>query len=415
MRSRTFATLVATVAAGLVAGAVTASAEPAGTPGVSVPRQQDTRMRAAVDPIASTFVPIAPQRVLDTRVSGAPVGPGRSVTVDLTGQTPEGATSVVLNVTGVSPTLSTFVTVYPAGETRPVASNLNLAPNKIRANAVVVALSADRRVTLYNNSGNTHLVADIAGYYLAGEEQSLFNPMNPQRVLDTRSSQPLGPGGVVNVNLSALPATATAVTFNLTGLGATTSTFVTAYPTGQSRPLASNVNLPSGEIVPNQVTVQIGDSRSISLYNNSGSAHLIVDVVGYYDTAAGYPFVALSPERAWDSREKKDGLRPTYFVGLTGWGAETEPAAIMGVAANLTGVNATASQFVSVWPGGQPRPTASSLNVVRGQIVANAVTVGIGYESAPNIEDRSINFANNAGYIDVIFDIAGFFVKFNDE
>jgi hypothetical protein len=414
MRSRRIAAVAVAVAAGLTTGVVTAGAAPADRPGVPVAREQHARARAAVDPVASTFVPIAPRRVLDTRVTGAPVGQARSVVLDLSAQTPADATSVVLNVTGVSPTLSTFVTVYPTGEARPIASNLNLAPGKIRANAVVVALSADREVTLYNNSGSTHLVVDLAGYYVAGEAKSLFNPTNPRRVLDTRSSAPVGAGRTVNVNLSSLPASATAVTFNLTGLGATLSTFITAYPAGQARPIASNVNLPRGEIVPNQVTVQIGASRSITLYNNSGSAHLVVDVVGYYDSGAGYPFVAFTPERAWDSRVTGPGLQPSYFVGLTGWGEETDPAAIMGVAGNLTGVNASAAQFVSVWPGGQPKPNASSLNVVRGQIVANAVTVGVGYEPTQGIQDRSINFANNAGYIDVIFDVAGIFVKFND-
>ncbi|MFC4853725.1 hypothetical protein [Actinophytocola glycyrrhizae] len=405
--------MVATVAAALMAGVPVAGAEPENGSGVKAEREQGSQMRAAAVPaIPSEYVPVSPVRVLDTRIGGTPVGPGRSVTVDLTARTPAAATSVVLNVTGVSPTLSTFVTVYPAGEARPNASNLNLAARNTRANSVVVALSADRRVTLYNHSGNTHLVADLAGYYTEGTANR-YTTMNPRRVLDTRPGTPLGPRGTGVLNVSSfVPAGATAVTFNMTGVGATASTFLTAYPNGQTRPTASNINLAPGEVIPNQVTVPIGTNRSIVLYNHAGNTDVIIDLVGYYSPGGAYKFIAISPERAWDSRQD-DGLRPSYFVGLTGWGETTDPVALHAIAGNVTGVNATAPGFVTVWPGGQPRPNASTLNVVPNQVVANAVTVGIGYESDPGIQDRAVNFANNAGYVDVVFDVAGFFVVLN--
>ena len=60
------------------------------------------------------------------------------------------------------------------------------------------------------------------------------------------------------------------------------------------------------------------------------------------------------------------------------------------------------------WPGGSPRPTASTLNLARGQTAANAVTVGIGYD--PARADHTVNFLNSGGHVDLIFDVAGFFV-----
>ena len=416
MRSRRIAAVVATAAAALLAGAVTAGAEPAsGAAGrdavLADPAQSAVAgagARAADDPPGSYFVPVSPVRVLDTR-SGAKVGPRGEVVVDLSARTPASATAVVLNETGTAPTLSTFVTAYPTGEARPEASNLNLGAGKTRANSVVVATSWERQVTLYNNSGSTHLIADLAGYYML-DTASRFTPTAPRRVLDTRNSAPVGQGGVVNVNLSYLPATATAVTFNLTGVGATASTFVTAYPYGQARPTASNMNLSPNEIVPNQVTVQLGSNRWISLYNNTGRAHLIVDVAGYFATDRGYHFVPTIPFRQMDTRDDYP-LDPSFFLGLGGWGTGTESMAIMGVAANMTGVGATSSTYVKTWPGGQAEPPTSSLNVVPGQVVANAVTVGIGYE--PQLGVRTVNFANNSGFVDVIFDVAGLFVQYN--
>lgn len=407
MRSRRIVAVVAGVAAAL-AGVATAGAEP-GTDtsdrsGVAVARANSAEMRAAVDPVPSEFVPISPVRVLDTRSGGA-VGPGGVVTVDLAGRTPAAATAVVLNVTGTSPTTSTFVTVYPSNEARPGVSNLNLVAGQTRANAAVVALSPDRRVSFYNNTGSTHVIADLAGYYTT-ELASLYNTVTPQRVLDTRASGPVGPRGVVNVNLGFLPASATAVTFNLTGVGATASTFATAYPAGQSVPVASNINLSPGEVVPNQVTVQLGTNRQVSLYNFAGNTHLIVDLAGYYSTASGDHFVAVSPSREMDTRDFGAPLDPSYFIGLTGWGPD-----ITALAGNVTGVSPSTSMFVAVWPGGQPQPGTSALNLVRGQIAANAVTVGVGYESHPDIDDYSVNFANNAGSVHVLFDMAGFFVN----
>ncbi|TDV53925.1 hypothetical protein [Actinophytocola oryzae] len=48
---------------------------------------------------------------------------------------------------------------------------------------------------------------------------------------------------------------------------------------------------------------------------------------------------------------------------------------------------------------------------VPGQVAVNAVNAGIGYENHPDIQARTINFANNAGHVDVVFDVAGYFVE----
>lgn len=409
MGSRRFAVVGAVAATALLAGVANASAASSDGRAVEV-KASGTQARAAAVPLTpSEFVPVSPVRVLDTRNSAA-VGPNGVVEVDLTALTPANATAVVLNVTGTQPTAGTFVTVYPADESRPAASNLNLVAGQTRANSVTVGMNPSvRKVALYNLNGNTHLVADLAGYYIDGDG-SLYNTRTPFRALDTRNSGPVGPGGETTLNLSGvLPATATAVTFNLTGVSATQSTFVTAYPALQTRPVASSLNIAPGEIVPNQVTVQLDATKSVKLFNGNGSVHLIADVAGFYDTTGSW-FVPITPQRALDTRdpEQAPGLTPDYFLALTSWEED-----IVGVAANLTGVNPDTPQFITVWPGGAAQPFTSNLNLVTGQVAANAVNVGIGYEGHPDIEERSINFANNAGYVDVVFDIAGFFVTDN--
>lgn len=404
MRTRRFVVVGAVAAAALLAGMANAGAEPASDTsdrrGVEV-KMPESAARAAVDPIPSEFVSVRPARVLDTRNSGTPVGQGGSVVIDLNGAIPTNATAVVLNVTATGTTGFTFVTAYPAAEDRPDASNLNLVPGQTRANQVTVGVNPDRLVALYNNAGSVHLIADLAGYYIDGTA-SLYNPVTPGRVLDTRGGAPVGAGGAVSIAFPWLADDVTTVTFNLTAIGATTNTFVTAFPAGQPVPLASNLNIGPGETVPNQVTVPLGTNKTVTLFNGNGSVHLIADMVGFYATGGGSWFVPVSPSRVLDTRPGF-GLTPDVYIALTGWTPE-----VVGVSANVTGTNPSAAGYVVVYPGGAAIPFASNLNLVPGQTAANAVNVGVGFDSGVN--DRSINFANSAGYVDVIFDIAGFFI-----
>ncbi len=65
------------------------------------------------------------------------------------------------------------------------ATALNLVPGQVTPNQVTVALSADSRVSLYNNSGTIELLADLTGFYNP-DYGAEFLPLPPTRVLDTR-------------------------------------------------------------------------------------------------------------------------------------------------------------------------------------------------------------------------------------
>jgi alpha-tubulin suppressor-like RCC1 family protein len=365
----------------------------------------------AASPLAvadgSGLTPMSPVRVLDTRngtgrggVIG-PVGPNVTITLDLSARVPASATAVFLNVTGTEATASTYVTVFPFGSERPTASNLNLVAGQTRPNAVTVATGAGTKINLYNHTGSTHLVADLAGYY-APDAGSKYTAQAPVRVLDTRNGPgPVGPNATITVDLSGrVPASATAVTFNLTGVSPTANTYVTAWPDGTARPTASNLNLTPGTVAPNLVTVALGANRKIALYNHVGSIHLVADLAGFYATDMGVPFYRLSPLRVLDTRPA-GGLGPdtTGVLGLSGW----LPATATAVVFNLTGTNTTASTYVTAWPDGSSRPTASNLNLVAGQTAPNLVTVALGPQ------EGAIDIYNHVGYVDLIVDLAGYF------
>ena len=155
-----------------------------------------TAKPAAVTDQAALYHAVAPVRVLDTRIGvgapKAPVGQGGSITLSLSGVPgiPSDATAVAMNVTGVKPTHDTYITVYPDGQTRPVASNLNLSRGAVDANMVIVAMTSDK-VDLFNFAGNTDLVADVAGYYTAyTPEPGPTGPAGP-----AGPSGPAGPAG----------------------------------------------------------------------------------------------------------------------------------------------------------------------------------------------------------------------------
>lgn len=392
----------------LFGGPVTAAATPAAT----------------VSPTASTFTPVQPDRVLDTRIGlGAPtgpVGPGAAVALDLSSRLPATATAVVLNVTGTEPTAPTYVTVSPHGDARPIVSNLNLVPGQTRPNLVTVAVGAGRTVDLFNAAGSVHLVADLMGFYSTGSG-SRYTTLTPRRLLDTRtSSSPVGAGGTVSVDVTEfVPASATAVTFNLTATTPTAPTFVTAWPHGAARPGTSNVNVVAGETAPNLVTVPVGADRKVDLYNAVGSVHLIADLDGFYTADYGALFAPVSPTRVLDTR---DGTgTPNGQPGKVGPGDQSAfyhrmtalvPTAAVAALLNLTGTEPTNNTYVEVGDGSY-FPHVSNLNLTAGQTAANLAVPGIVRYAEPKAPDgigRAVKIYNDTGSVHVIADLAGYFV-----
>ena len=148
------------------------------------------RVTAAPSPAETTFVPITPCRLADTRPEpdnnvgprDTPLGPDQIYTLQVTGTNgnctiPTDATGIALNVTAVAPTAAGYFTIYPSdAPTRPLVSNLNfVAGSPPTPNKVDVKLSADGKISVYNLAGNAHLVADVGGYYTHQGIQDLID------------------------------------------------------------------------------------------------------------------------------------------------------------------------------------------------------------------------------------------------
>jgi hypothetical protein len=72
---------------------------------------------------------------------------------------------VVLNVTVTEPKATGYLTVWPDGQPRPNASNLNVTSGQTIPNLVAVRV-VNGKVDFFNGSpGTVHIVADLAGYF----------------------------------------------------------------------------------------------------------------------------------------------------------------------------------------------------------------------------------------------------------
>jgi hypothetical protein len=140
---------------------------------------------------ASSFVPVSPVRVLDTRsdLGLAEVTDGVAGTLKVTGSiptatsggvvnavvVPAAATAVVLNVTAVNPTAGGYVSLRPGDATgAPTVSTLNVTaggtfPNGATITVPTTGAHAGQIQVWYEAEGttvgSTELLIDIAGYY----------------------------------------------------------------------------------------------------------------------------------------------------------------------------------------------------------------------------------------------------------
>ena len=79
-----------------------------------------------------------------------------------------GVGAVVLNVTVTQPTAPGILIVYPDGVTRPNSSNLNFVAGQTVPNLVIAPVGANGKVDFYNSAGTVQMIADVSGWFLAG-------------------------------------------------------------------------------------------------------------------------------------------------------------------------------------------------------------------------------------------------------
>ncbi len=347
---------------------------------------------------SSGFAPLAPARIVDTRV---PLGATRltagAVTrIQFTGQgvVPVGATAVLTNTTVTAPTGAGFLTLWNCSDARPEVSTLNFSTYQTIANTATVPLDAGGGLCAFA-SASADLVIDVGGYY-STTAAGRYSPLTPTRLMDSRigsgTDSRLSAGETVElpvVGVANVPTNASAVALNVTGILPSLDAFVTAYPCGNLPP-TSSLNPAVGYITPNLVMAQVSTRGTVCLFTNA-DVDLVVDVVGFVSSATATKFTPSTPFRFTDTR---DLSRPAISAGQGGLrlaagqtlvipmaGVRGIPQNARAISANLTAVDATESGFLTAWPCGG-MPTASNVNYVFGSPVANAAELPLSTSGA---------------------------------
>ena len=240
-----------------------------------------------------------------------------------------------------------------------------------------------------------------------------FVPITPCRVADTRN--PAGPfgGPFIAGNTSrdfsifagscGIPSNALAYSFNVTVAPTGGLLYLSMWPTGQPRPIVSTLNALDGRWTANAAIVPAGTNGSISVFV-SDPTHVILDINGYFVPAAtvgSLAFYPLTPCRVMDTRGGTSiGAGGTRTVPVRS-SACSVPSGAVAYALNFTALPHGPLGWITTWPTGSPKPTASTLNAPTGTITANAAILPAGTDGSVDV------YASNA--TDLLVDINGYF------
>ena len=406
---------------GTVTYAVTAnpnSAARAAT--LTIAGQSYTVTQAGGGPPALRFVPMTPCRIADTRNAAGPFG-GPSIATggsrDFNIPTsacgvPSTAQAYSLNVAVVPAGPLGYLTLWPTGQTQPLASTLNSLDGRIKSNAAIVPAGTGGSISVFASNA-TDVILDINGYFVPASVTTAlaFYPITPCRIADTRNATaPLGGPSLgsgssrtfpIQSSACGLPATAQAYSLNFAAVPPGPLGYVTAWPTGQTMPLASSLNALTGTVTANAVIVPAGTAGSIDVFA-SNLTDLVIDVNGYFAPMAtgGLSLYGVTPCRVEDTRLPSGSPPITSLVVAVSSSPCGIPATAQAYVLSVTAVPPGPLGYMTLWPQGQTMPVVSTLNALDGAVTSNLAIV-------PTASGSISIFPSNPTH--VIMDISGYF------
>ncbi|MFN7934547.1 MAG: hypothetical protein U0R19_14545 [Bryobacteraceae bacterium] len=255
----------------------------------------------AYAPNGLVYYPMTPCRVVDTRALYRPVAgefgppslPGRTVRKFRMPATPycqvPVAAAYSVTVTVAPPAGLPYLTMWPDGQTQPNVSSINSFAGRVLANNVIVPASGDGSIDVFAFEA-TDVLIDINGYYAAddGQKGLYYFPVTQCRASDSRVS-----GGIYAddtartvavpsaASCTGIPANAQAYAIQATVLPyGNPMPFLTAYPSGQSRPNASMLNAFEGQVVTSGAMIPAGANGAIDVYVYRRT-DVVVEISGY--------------------------------------------------------------------------------------------------------------------------------------
>jgi hypothetical protein len=391
---------------------------------------------------ATTFHPLDPTRILDSRVGNGLSGrfsnrvprrfqvAGRGGVPLMSDPNPPVAVTGILTTT--ASTAMGYLAIGPIFTGSPAFSTLNFPKGDNRANNVAVALDANGMLSVvYVGSGLTHAVFDVTGYFTADDTGATFFPLDPVRVLDSRygigvkkarfaTGVPRSFPVANNAANDGVPAGALAVTGNLTVVNPSSPGWAFVGPSVPANPATMNsstVNSPAGDTRADGVTVKLasdgtGTLSAVWVGRAGSTADLLFDVTGYYvGDLTGSRFVPIEPTRLVDTRYNLPFTGPVLRatpIPLVIAGNATVPLDASGISGNLTVTQQTYAGYLTVAPSLQAGlvPPFSTVNFPKGDNRANGFFV--------RLKDGSLAVVYEAragSKTQFIIDITGYFLS----
>lgn len=250
-------------------------------------------------------------------------------------------------------------------------------------------------------AGATVVVAALVGGVVVTSASSpgamSFVPVTPCRLLDTRPgadnvggrATPLGAGETLTVPVRGangkctITASATAVSLNVTVVSPTAASYLTVFPGGAALPSASNLNWVAGQApTPNAVTSPLSATGTLSIYNNSGTVHVVVDVVGYYESSAGGAIGPAGPPGPPGPTGATGSTGATGPRGFSAWDVIPSGVTVTGAFTRVEVGNGVYYEQISL-PGLTPAPLTDGRVNYNGFVADDADLSCTGTASAP--------------------------------
>jgi hypothetical protein len=375
--------------------------------------------------VGSTFHPIAPTRVLDTRAgTSAAIQPREAREVNVGKELgtqkvimPEGAVAIAYNLTIPNPAMAGHLRVMPGNTAFTSASAINVAPGQSIANGLVVKIDQSQEIRVYNAVGQpVHAIVDVLGFFLpanltnplaepAQAAGSRFTPITPTRVHDSDLAVGgrLAPGETRTIAVhtgiegqkGVIPVGTRAIAYNITVVEPGSAGHLRVMPGDVAETDSSAINWANpNDRIANGLVVGVSADRAIRVRNWAPTpVRILVDIVGYYGMS-GALFFPVSPARLYDSRQPQPlpgavppGTERAIFAG-DGRDAvggvitpNVVPSGSTAIAYNITVPLAgpTTGGHLRLWPDGIARPNASVINWPAGigATRANGLVVGV--------------------------------------
>jgi endosialidase-like protein len=241
----------------------------------------------------------------------------------------------------------------------------------------------------------------------AGE--AAFLGLTPCRLVDTRGNGfvgAFGPPALItgvprNFPLQGqcgIPATALAVSLNVTATATQGQGFLLLHPQGGVQPLVSTLNYVAGETVANAAIVPLGASGGLTVVAGVSGAELILDVNGYFedalvhDAGVGNLFVGSST-----GNPNTTGSDNTA-VGVQALGGNTSGSSNVAVGSDALAANTDGGANTAIGIRALVNKTTGGANIAIGASAGLLLTSGSGNiyigSFGADVEDHTLRIGN---------------------